>query len=120
MKKIIGLLVLALCVFVGLELKAAKIDSEIANNKIYFFYSDYCPHCHHAQDYINKKYPDLQMEKINVQTPDGYKLLFKAAKKYNLGQMVGTPLFAFGDDYMMGWSEAYEKKFDTLVKPYLK
>lgn len=32
-----------------------KADEEINPDKLYFFYSNGCPHCHDALEYINKK-----------------------------------------------------------------
>lgn len=95
-------------------------QSEIQDNKIYFFYSTGCPHCHDALAYINQKYPDLKLSMVNVSNRDGYNLFIKCAKKFNLGNQIGTPLFCMGNKYIMGWSDEYAKKFDNDVKPFIK
>ena len=77
------------------------VQSEIRADEIYFFYSNSCPHCHEALEYINGKYPDL-----------------KCAQKFKLGKRIGTPLFCMGDNYLMGWAPEYEAKFDSYVRPF--
>lgn len=113
-------LYLTLLVFVlvscgGQETEENTLDS----GKIYFFYTNSCPHCHDALAYINKKYPDLPLTMVNVANEGGYKLLVQCARKFELGSQVGTPLFCLGGHYLMGWAPEYESCFDALVKPYL-
>ena len=93
-------------------------NTEIANNQIYFFFYDGCPYCHYAMEYINKKYPDLEMSKIDVYQAEGYKLFEACGKKFGL-KNIGTPLFCMGDKYIMGWSKNNERKFDRYVQPFL-
>lgn len=121
MKKLFFLLAALVLVVVGYE-KTAHAENEITEDKIYFFYSDSCPHCHHAMEYIQSKYKDgqLNMVKVDVATPEGYVQLFKCAEKFDLGRIVGTPLFCMGKNYLMGWSAEYESKFDTYAKPFIK
>ena len=100
--------------------KSEAREDVFSDKKVYFFYSNFCPHCHDALAYINKKYPNLQLTMVNVQNPDGYNLLLRAAKEYNLGNQIGTPLLLMGKNYLMGWADEYEPQFDAWVKPYLK
>lgn len=95
-----------------------KTENGLADDKVYFFFSNTCPHCHHALEYINAKYPNLEMAMVNVGNPEGLDLLVKAAQKFKLGNNVGTPLIVFGDKYLMGWSSEYETEFDKYVRPY--
>lgn len=94
--------------------------TEIVPNKAYLFYSDVCPHCHEAQKFLNKKYPDLNIIKLDVATPQGEQLLRQCAKKFKIKQGLGIPLFCLGDNYIMGWGPAYEQKFQNYIKPFLK
>lgn len=93
-------------------------QQQLDSDKIYFFYSNTCPHCHDALEYLNNKYPDLELTMINVGTPDGYNLLIESARKFNLGNMIGTPLFVLGDKHLMGWAPEYEAKFDAYVRKF--
>lgn len=114
--------VLAVCAVMMLFASACSKQNDanaISPDKIYFFYSDGCPHCHDAQSYISATYPNLKMERVNVATAEGYNLFVKCANKFNLGNMIGTPLFCMGDKHLMGWSPAYEKTFDGYVQPFL-
>ncbi len=123
MRKIFTLLILVLFITAGCDgqdnISPAKEDSGLADNKIYFFYYNECPFCHDAMDYINDKYPDLEITMINIHNPGGYKLLVECAKKFNLGHSVGTPLFCMGNKYLMGWSNESPRQFDEYVKLYL-
>ncbi len=94
-------------------------ESEIADNKIYFFYYNGCPYCHHALDYMNEKYPDLKIVMVDIYKDGGFDLFKKCADKFNLGREIGTPLFCMGDQYIMGWSKGTEKQFDDYVKPFV-
>ncbi len=96
-----------------------SIDREISIDKIYFFYQDSCIHCHHAFEYINKKYPTLKIDKVNINNTNGAVLFLQCARKFKLGSMIGTPLFCIGDNYVMGWGEEQQQKFDSYIKSFL-
>ena len=95
-------------------------NAEINKNKAYLFYSQTCPHCHEAREYIAKKYPNLNITQIDIASKDGTEMLFKCAKKFNLGNNIGVPLFCLGDKYIMGWSDTYRIKFDAYIRPFIK
>ncbi len=95
-------------------------QNQISNDKIYFFYSNSCPHCHEALEYINKKYSDLPISLVNVANPKGYDLFIACAQKFNLGNQIGTPLFCMGDNHLMGWAPEYESRFDQYARPFMK
>ncbi len=114
MKKLFSIMVVMLLV------ACSQNEAELKDDQIYFFYSNSCIHCHHAIEYINAKYPDLDVAMVNVANSNGYNLLVEAAKKYGLTQSVGTPLITFGNNYLMGWAKQYEAKFDEYCKPFVK
>ena len=119
MKKLFSICAAALLLLSACD-NASKQTEEIAPDKIYFFFSNTCPHCHHALEYINAKYPNLEMAMVNVGNPEGLRMLAQAAKDFEMGDSVGTPLMVCGDNYLMGWSVEYEPRFDEYVRPYLK
>ncbi len=97
----------------------ASVRDQISNKYIYFFYQSTCPHCHHASAYIRKKYPRLKMVNLDVKDPDNYNLFLKCAQKFHLSQnTLGTPLICMGNNYIMGWSDMDEPRFDTYVKAF--
>ena len=98
---------------------ACNNKQDLQSDKIYFFYQESCPHCHKAKEYVDKKYPNLQMEELNIASRDARDLFIKCARKFNLGNALGTPLFCMNNNYIMGWSKRNEKKFERLVKPFL-
>ena len=96
-------------------LKAQEYD----NNKIYFFYQPFCPHCHKAMDYIQTKYLDIKMELVNInESRKHYKLFVICAGKFRLGNQVGTPLFCMPDSYIMGWSPEEQTKLDAYIEKH--
>ena len=118
MKKLLSLLTVVLLFTVACKDQPA--DTEIAADKVYLFYSNSCPHCHDAMEYINRKYPDLNITLVNVANSDGRELLFRCAQKFNLGRQIGTPLFCMGDKHIMGWSPEYAAQFDQYIQPFLQ
>lgn len=119
MKKLFSICAAAL-LFLGACDNASKQTEEIAPDKIYFFFSNTCPHCHDALNYLNQKYPNLEISMTNVGNPEGFELFIKCARKFNLGNQIGTPLFCMGENHLMGWSPESEKEFDEYVKPFIK
>ena len=105
--------------FIFMFLCGCGEGEKIREDKIYFFFYDGCPYCHYAMEYINQKYPDLEMTKVDIYQKPGYKLFEACGQKFNL-KTIGTPLFCMGDKYIMGWSKSTEKKFDLYVRPFLK
>ncbi|MFI3241637.1 MAG: hypothetical protein R3Y43_03635 [Alphaproteobacteria bacterium] len=105
-----------LAIFVCLFSLISTAKAEIDNNKIYLFYSQRCGHCHTAMEDIQKSHPKLEIEMMDIANKKAYKEMLLCAKKHNLGNRIGTPLFCMGNNYLMGWSEENAKKFDILVK----
>lgn len=97
-----------------------KEVSALSEDKIYFFYYNECPYCHNAIEYIDKKYPELNMAMVNIYVGNGFELFKECGQKFNLGNSIGTPLFCMGNKYLMGWSETNAQKFDKYVQPFLK
>ncbi len=46
--------------------------------------------------------------------------MVKCARKFNLGDRIGTPLFCMGRKHLMGWAPQNERKFDMYVRPFVK
>ena len=95
-------------------------DSSLSNDKAYLFYSQTCPHCHEAREYIAKKYPNLDIIQIDAGSNSGREMLFQCAKKFELGNNIGVPLFCLGDKHIMGWSSSNKVKFDAYIRPFVK
>ena len=119
MKKLFSICAAALLLLGACD-KGSKQTEEIAPDKIYFFFSNTCPHCHDALNYLNQKYPNLEISMANVGNPEGFELFAKCARKFNLGNQIGTPLFCMGENHLMGWSPESEKEFDEYVKAFIK
>lgn len=119
MKKIFYLLVFSLLFTAACDGNASNARTELSPDKVYFFYSNSCPHCHDALEYINGKYPELKLSMVNVGNSEGYNLLIKCTRDFKLGSRIGTPFFCMGRQYLMGWSPQIADSFDEKVKPFL-
>lgn len=119
MKKLLLILCSVCLIFTacGKQNKAAA-ETNIDSQKIYFFFSESCPHCHEALRYIKQKHPKLPITIVNVAQPEGYRLFVKCAQKFKLGRNIGTPLFCMGSEYLMGWTQKYETVFDGYAEPF--
>ena len=93
--------------------------SSLNNDQIFLFYSDGCPHCHDAEKYLSEKYADLPIVRVNIGYEEGFELFKQCAQKFNLGRMIGTPLFCMGENYIMGWGGGSDKKFDSYVQDFI-
>lgn len=110
--------IFTICLFC-FGLVACDNKQELLSDKVYFFYQESCPHCHNAKEYIDNNYPNLKMEELDIAEHNARELFIKCAKKFNLENRLGTPLFCMDNNYIMGWSKRNEKKFERLVKPFL-
>lgn len=120
MKKLF-LSILCICGLFGFAACSNAADeSELTGENIYFFYQTTCPHCHDAAKYIKANYPNLKMKALDIKLPGNLKLFEKALKQYNISGPAGTPLLIMGKNYLMGWGESEQTKFDLYVKPYLE
>lgn len=79
----------ALMIFLcGCDSKTKEV-SALSEDKIYFFYYNECPYCHNAIEYIDKKYPELNMAMINIYVGNGFELFKECGQKFNLGNSIG-------------------------------
>ena len=95
----------------------------IDNENIYFFSHIGCPFCEQALKYISKKYGEsIRMEVIVIDKgKENVNLFIKASEKYNLDKrQLGTPLIAMGKNYILGWGQEGQRKFDEYVKEFKK
>ncbi len=103
----------------GIRNAEAGIPNTLPDDKIFFFYSSGCPHCHEAIRYINENHKTLDMEMVNIERPDGYRLFIAGCRKFGLTGNVGTPLLCIGKNHIMGWTNEFEPDFDLYVQAFL-
>lgn len=110
MKKVLSLMLASLFFVTG-----CGPSDEIDPDKIYLFYSDNCPHCHEAMEYIDQKYSGLKVERLNIANAEDREFLFRCAKRYKIGDRIGTPFFIIDGMPMMGWSPEKANQFDHYL-----
>ena len=107
------------------KVENAKITTktDIDDENIYFFSHIGCPFCEQALKYIDKEYGDtIKIEVIIIdKDKKNLNLFIKASEKYNLDKRrLGTPLIAMGKNYILGWGQEGQRKFDEYVKEFKK
>lgn len=90
----------------------------LSQDQVYFFYQETCSHCHTAAEYIKEKHPNLKIKALDIKMPGNRRLFEQAARDYDLGAMVGTPLICFGKNYIMGWGDDAPGLFDKYSADY--
>ncbi len=115
--KIVKKIVLFLSVF--LLISASNTKKPV----FYFFHSESCPHCVHAEPFIKsleKKYPEIKFEKLEVSRNfDNKELLIKKIQEFKI-ESPGVPLFIFGKSYVMGYKkETHDEKIIQMIRKEL-
>ncbi|HSQ97986.1 MAG TPA: hypothetical protein VLL98_04685 [Rickettsiales bacterium] len=101
-------------------LTKVKIDekiSDINQNELLVFVQDGCPHCAHAEDFLNNnKFDGVKVVYHNLNNKTSLGLLFQYIAKLSIPQKdLGTPLFIFNDEYIMGFSEEEKNSLINLI-----
>lgn len=89
----------------------------------YFFHSEFCPHCVQAEPFIEsleKKYPEIKFEKLEISSNSNNLTLFKEKVKAFEIDAAGVPFFVFGKSYVMGYrKETHDKKIISMIEKEL-
>lgn len=99
-------------------LNNAKIDEKVSNinqNELLVFIQDGCIHCKHAEDFLaNSTFDGIKVVYHNLKDQTSMGLLFQYITKLHISEKgLGTPIFVFNDNYIVGFGE--EQK-DSLTK----
>ena len=97
-----------------------KIDKNLENiNKddLLVFVQDGCPHCAHAEDFLN----NISIESVNIvyhnlKNKNSLALLFQNITRLNIPKdQLGTPIFIFNDKYIIGFGEEEKAQILDLI-----
>lgn len=86
---------------------------------ITIYYSPYCPHCHHAQEFFSNKmiyeYPKLRVVQVNVMEEQNLPIFQEALSKckYDNG---GVPVIVVGDKCFQGYADFMEQELRDAVE----
>ncbi len=86
---------------------------------ITIYYSPYCPHCHHAQEFFSNKmiyeYPKLRVVQVNVMEEQNLPVFQEALSKckYDNG---GVPVIVVGDKCFQGYADFMEQELRDAVE----
>ena len=108
LKKSLNIFILSLC----LMTTVACNKDEFRTDTVYIFWKEGCSHCHMAMEFIDKNYPDVKVEKLNLADKPAIEKLRKAAVKFKIkGNKVFTPFFVVNNSVLMGWSNSTQEEF---------
>ena len=100
-----------------------EINANVITDKkeMILIYSDRCPHCHDAIEFIEKhiepKFKDLTIKKYDVRTSEGNKIFKEYVKKFNVTGGYGVPFVVIGDNYQMGFAgDLTGEKYINLIQ----
>lgn len=86
---------------------------------ITIYYSPYCPHCHHAQEFFSNKmiyeYPKLRVVQVNVMEEKNLPAFQEALAKceYDDG---GVPVIVVGEKCFQGYADFMEQELRDAVE----
>ena len=113
MKRIIASAIFVMSIFLS------GCHEKASNNQIYVFSQPGCIHCEHARSYMKRYYSNYEIKEMNIHEGNNMGQLLRYAKKYHISQQdLGTPLIAMGDNYIMGWGDEQQKKFNRYAKEF--
>jgi len=107
------------------KIPITKHDSRIARSvDLAYFYQKGCPKCDRANvllKYMAKKYPQLNIKEIDLNTPDGKRLNETLSNRLNLPmeKRLIAPSIFIGNDYIPS-GEITESKVEALIQKYEK
>ena len=93
------------------------------NSDIVIFSQKGCTHCVHAMAFINgelkKTFPDISVAEYDLnENRHNYELCAHTARRFQLGDRIGTPLIVVGDNYIMGWTTENQNKLPQFIKKH--
>jgi glutaredoxin len=75
--------------------------------EINFFYNKICPYCREAEKFLNvleKKYPEVKINRYLVTEPDNREILEELARKTGAEEYIGlVPMIFIGEDFFLGF-----------------
>lgn len=99
------------------QVKIDKNLDEINKNDLLVFVQDGCPHCAHAEDFLN----NTNIESVNIvyhnlKNKNSLALLFQNITRLNIPKdQLGTPIFIFNDKYIIGFGEEEKAQILDLI-----
>ena len=122
MKNIFVLLIL----LVGGFFLLSKYGENVALNSLnpenlIIFSKKGCSHCEEASAFINKtvkkKYPNLKIQKLDVDNRKNMTKLITVVNKYRLNETeVSTPVLLLNGQILVGWGKDHEEKLLSIIQ----
>jgi glutaredoxin len=93
-------------------------SQDLSGTEVHIFASQTCPHCAKAKEFLlelKSENPDITIYHYDIAYQNNTRLLSSLATE--LGITSGAvPLIVIGDDYLLGYSEAYDDQIIEMLK----
>ena len=121
-------LFLAFAMFISLPCVAEEpniannSETQLMENKIYFFAHSLCQSCRDAFIYLGTQHKDLNIPITDMKDRHNLELYKQCVKKFNIKNSALTlPLICMGDNYVMGWDNSSSPKiFEQALSQFSK
>jgi len=122
-KKSIPLLFVITTFLFGLNYVSAQETAPVSEKTVTvtIFWRTECPHCHEALNFLDSikpKYPELVVNKIDLNTLEGQDKFQNFTKILNLPRV--TPIIQINTEVVTGFSESYGIKVEDTLEMCLK
>ena len=104
-----------LCFSFTADVLAAGSDS--LSGKVHIFASATCPHCAKAKDFLKElrtENPDLEIYHYDIAYSNNSQLMSQLASELEVSSGA-VPFIVIGDDYLVGYSEAYDQQIIEML-----
>lgn len=101
---------------------AQNNETQLLDNKIYFFAHSLCQSCRDAFIYLETRHKDLNIPITDMKERHNLELYKQCVKKFNIKNSELTlPLICMGNSYVMGWDiNSAPQSFEHALKEFRK
>ncbi len=94
-------------------------ETEINPNKIYFFAHSMCHDCKNAFIFLSTQHANLNIPIVDMKYKENFNLYKQCVKKFDIKNAeLRLPLICMGNNYIMGWNNADEAKFNQYLQNF--
>lgn len=98
---------------------AENPETELQENKIYFFAHSMCHACKDAFIYFNTRHSELNIPLTDMKSHHNLELYKQCVKKFNIpNNELTLPLICMGNNYIMGWDHSAPNKFEKALREF--
>ena len=122
MKKLFIFVISFFLLIISFRSEALAVDGNLSGAKVHIFASATCPHCAKAKEFLKElkvENPDLDIYHYDIAYANNAKLMTALASELEVNSGA-VPFIVIGDDYLVGYSEAYDEQIIALIENSLE